>query len=216
MRSYRIYKTRMHSSGMCTARLLTVSQHALRKGLSAQGSVCQGGVCSGGVSAPEGCLPRGCLTRGCLPRGCLPMGSLLSGVSAQGGVCPGGVCLGGVCRGGVCLGGCLPRGCLPSGVSALGDVSQHAMGQTLLWTDRHLWKHKLHRLSLRALIKVRSHWGKAMAIVTVRPGAFYMSWKGKSGDNWGKFDFAVPIYYRKHIKKFFLQVRSHGRIQDSP
>ena len=36
----------MHSSGMRTARLLTVSQHAL-------------GVCIQGV----GCLPRGCLDR---------------------------------------------------------------------------------------------------------------------------------------------------------
>ena len=52
-------KTRMHSSGMRTACLLTVSQHALhRGGVSAQGDVCQG-VSTWGVSAQRGCLPRG-------------------------------------------------------------------------------------------------------------------------------------------------------------
>ena len=54
-------KTRIHSSGMLVARLLTKSQHALRRG---------------------GCLPRGgCLLRGSLHGGCLPWG-----VSTQGGV----------------------------------------------------------------------------------------------------------------------------------
>ena len=43
----------MHSSGMHTARLLTVSQHALHRGVSALGVSAQGAVCSGG------CLPRG-------------------------------------------------------------------------------------------------------------------------------------------------------------
>ena len=33
----------MHSSGMRTARLLTVSEHALHNGVSAQGGVCPGG-----------------------------------------------------------------------------------------------------------------------------------------------------------------------------
>ena len=72
-------KTRLHSRRMHTAHLLTTSQHALCKRVSAKGGI-----------YPGGCLPRGCLPRGYLPRG----------VSAQGGVCPGGGCL---------PGGCLPR-----------------------------------------------------------------------------------------------------------
>ena len=50
------YVTRLHSSRMRTARLLTVSQHALHR--------------------------RGCLPGGCLPRGVCPE----EGVSTQGGV----------------------------------------------------------------------------------------------------------------------------------
>ena len=45
-------KTKMHSSGMRTAHLLTVSQHALH-GVSAKGVSARTGVC------PGGCLPRG-------------------------------------------------------------------------------------------------------------------------------------------------------------
>ena len=57
----RIYVTRMHSSGMRTAHLLTVSQHALAgrgvyRGVSAQGGVC---LPKGGVCLPRGCLPSG-------------------------------------------------------------------------------------------------------------------------------------------------------------
>ena len=64
-------KARMHSSGMRTARLLTVSQHALCRGVSASGP---GGVFPGGsvqgVSArgdvwPGGCLPL--IGGGCIP-----------------------------------------------------------------------------------------------------------------------------------------------------
>ena len=46
----------MHSSQMCTNRLLTVSRHALHRDVSAKGAVCPGGsvypggVCPGGVS----------------------------------------------------------------------------------------------------------------------------------------------------------------------
>ena len=54
----------MHSSMMRTARLLTVSQHALcreaclPRGVSAREVYAPlGGVCSLGVSAPWGCLP---------------------------------------------------------------------------------------------------------------------------------------------------------------
>ena len=50
----------MHSSGMCTAPLLTISQHAVHRG----------GVYPGRC-LPRGCLPEGCLSRGCLHRGCL-------------------------------------------------------------------------------------------------------------------------------------------------
>ena len=71
----------MHFSGMCIARLLTVSKHALHgggclpegvsaQGMSSQGDVCPGGVCPGvstqGSVCPaarEGCLPWGCLPR---------------------------------------------------------------------------------------------------------------------------------------------------------
>ena len=60
-------QTRMHSSGMRTARLLTVSQHALGRGWSVYPSM-QG-------------------DKGCLPGGCLP-----GWMSTQWGVCPKGVC----------------------------------------------------------------------------------------------------------------------------
>ena len=103
------YKTRMHSSGMRTAHLLTVSQHALWRG--------GWGVCRGG------CLPRGMSARGCLPlvlgRGCFPL-------------VPGGVCLWsqrGVSvsgNGGVSAFG--PGGCIPAWNGA----------DTPPWTDRHL------------------------------------------------------------------------------
>ena len=96
-------ETRMHSSGMRTACLLTISQHALHRGVSAWG---------------------------------------------------GGVYLGGVCQ----------------GVSAQGGVSQHAMGQTPLplWTDRHLWKHNLRKLRLRAviiLVRQSSYFDKGIGFV---------------------------------------------------
>ena len=118
---------RMHSSGMHTAHLLTVSQHALHRG-----NVCPGG------------LP-GDLHRGCLPRGCLP------GVSAGGWVClPRGSAWGCLPRRVSAL-GFLPGAGLPGrfsdrgsarggqGFLSRGCVSQYAMGQTpTLWTDRHL------------------------------------------------------------------------------
>ena len=65
--------TRMHSSGMHTVRLLTVSQHAL----------CRGAVC---IPACTGGISQHALGRGMYPSmhwaGCLP---------GVGGVCPGGV-----------------------------------------------------------------------------------------------------------------------------
>ena len=47
-----LFTTRMHSSGMRIARLLTMSQHALHSGVSVQGCLPGGqGVC------PGGCIP---------------------------------------------------------------------------------------------------------------------------------------------------------------
>ena len=80
--------TRMHSSGMRTARLLTVSQYALAGG---------------------GCLPRGVSAGG----GAVCPGVSARGLSAQGGVCPGGVCSGGCLP--LVQRGCLPRGVSASG-----------------------------------------------------------------------------------------------------
>ena len=88
---HRAVKTRMHSSGMCTAHLLTISQHALCRGVSASG--------------------------------------------------PGGV----VCHGGGA--GCLPL--VLRGVYPIMQWDRHPP----LWTDRHLWKHNLRKLSLRAVIR---------------------------------------------------------------
>ena len=47
----------MHSNGMRTVRLLIISKHPLRKGVSAWGDVCHGGVSAQGVSAGGGCIP---------------------------------------------------------------------------------------------------------------------------------------------------------------
>ena len=44
-----LFSTRMHSSRMCTTCLLTISAHALHRGVSTQG----------GLSKAEGCLLRG-------------------------------------------------------------------------------------------------------------------------------------------------------------
>ena len=123
----------MHSSGMCTACLLTISQHALCRGLVFVSQHALAGVSEkAGVYLPRGCLPRGVSAQ---------EGTCLGGVHAQGCTCPGGVPVGGVPRwvylpGGVCPGVYLPRGCLPRGVylprrcTCQRGVSQHAMGQT--------------------------------------------------------------------------------------
>ena len=105
------FQTRMHSSKMRTAHLLTVSHYALPGGVPARGVPATGGA---GVSAQGvpawGCicwgvyLPRGCICLGgtCqevyLPRGCTCWGcTYLGGVPAWGLYLPGGcTCLGGV------------------------------------------------------------------------------------------------------------------------
>ena len=80
------YETRMYSSGMRTARLLTVSQHALRRGGVSYHALGRGVYPSmhwtGGVSAQRGCLPGAFLPRGL---------SVWGGCLAGGFVCPGGV-----------------------------------------------------------------------------------------------------------------------------
>ena len=63
---------------------------------------------------------------------------------------------GGVCSGGVSTRGCLSRGCLPHGGFCLwsreGDVYPSMQwGRHPLWTERHLRKHKLRKLCLRAI-----------------------------------------------------------------
>ena len=98
-------ETRIHSSRMRTARLLTLSQHALPGGVPTRGCTCPGvylprGVCAclGGVYLPGGVPVQGVyLPRGGVPaRGCsFPGGYLLRGVYLPGGcTCPGGTCLG--------------------------------------------------------------------------------------------------------------------------
>ena len=74
----------MHSSGMRTARFLTVSQHALCRGNVSQHALGRGVSAQG-----EGVLAQG----GCLPWGCLPMGGVfcLGGLPGRG--CPPGGCL---------------------------------------------------------------------------------------------------------------------------
>ena len=66
----------MHSSGMRTARLLTVSQHALRKGGVSQHALGRG-VCIPACTGPGGV----CIST------CTGQGGVCWGVSAQGGVC---------------------------------------------------------------------------------------------------------------------------------
>ena len=88
---------------------------------------------------------------------------LPGGMSAKGGCLPGGVCRScvprGVCAGGVCPGGCLPGGCLPGGCQSggcvPGGVCQEVCARMGVchppWTDRHLRKHNLRKLCLRAV-----------------------------------------------------------------
>ena len=133
---------------MRTTRLLTVSRSFLGgwKGEDVYPSMNWAGECVyPSMHWAGGCLPRGCLSGGCLPRG----------VSAQGG------------RGCMPKGrGCLPRGCLPKGTGGVCAGGLSAQGVSASgtrgvcsrhpppWTDRHLWKHNLRKLRLRAVINV--------------------------------------------------------------
>ena len=110
-----IQQTRLHSSRMHTARLLTVSPSMHCAG----GSPCQGGLLGveGGVGGGPPCQG-GLLARGvCLARGMSP--------------CQG-VCLARV--GLLARGICLARGCLLAGGRGV-VVSQHVLRQTALWTE---------------------------------------------------------------------------------
>ena len=72
-RQMKRFLTRMHSSGMHTACLLTVSQYALCRGGCAQGGVCPAGVSASGPGrevclwSQEGGLPLVPGGRGCIP-----------------------------------------------------------------------------------------------------------------------------------------------------
>ena len=113
--------TRLHSSRMHTARLLTVSpsMHCSEGCLLRRGGVCSGGCLLGGylvwgVSGPVG---EGCLLWGASAlRGAWSGGCLVPGVSALGDVCSQGVSA---------LGGAWSRG-----VPGPRGVSQHALRQT--------------------------------------------------------------------------------------
>ena len=95
--------TRLHSSRMHTARLLTVSPSmrcsggCLLRGVSAPGGVCCGGTWSGECLVLRGCLLWGASAL----RDAWSGGCLVPGVSALGDVCS---------QGGVCSGGCLVQG----------------------------------------------------------------------------------------------------------
>ena len=142
----KIKKTRMHSSRMRTARLLTVSQHALPGGIPARGCTYLGCVPSQGGVPAQGCLCT-CLGGGgtcsgtpptvnrqmqqeCIPVGCILAARRLYGAFCSGVVCSwgGGVCSWGVSAPGGCLlpggvwsqGGICSGGCLLLGVFALG------------------------------------------------------------------------------------------------
>ena len=121
---------------MCTACLLTISQHALCRGLVFVSQHALAGVSEkAGVYLPRGCLPRRVPAWGvCMPRG----------VPAQG--CTGRGCA----QVGVPAWGCLPWGVPAQGVSAQGSVPPQEVylsegcipacngADAPLWTDRHL------------------------------------------------------------------------------
>ena len=121
-------------------RLLTVSQHALGRGV---------------------CIPA-CTGWGCLPGLCLPWGGLprvvsALGVSAQGGgVCPGRGCL----PRGIYPGrGCLPGGCLPECVCVCGGggvLLPRNQRQTTPCGQTDSCENNLRKLRLRAVKIKRS------------------------------------------------------------
>ena len=95
-------------------------------------------------------FPMGCVGPSCWP---YPSMHCAWGVYLPGGGVPAAGC--------TCLGRYLPRGCtcpgglyLPRGCTCLGGACPRGVpAQVLppLWTDRHLWKHNLRKLHLRAV-----------------------------------------------------------------
>ena len=127
-------ETRLHSSGMRAAHLLTISQHALGRGCVSQHALCSWVYPS---MHWVGCIPE-CTGHG----GCLPEGVCPGGMSAQGSVCLGGFCLGDFCPGGVCLGGVCPgavadtpgtRGRQPPPVNRMTDRCKNITLLQLRW-----------------------------------------------------------------------------------
>ena len=108
-RSYYKDTTRIHSSRVRTARLLTASQHAV--GVPAWGVYLPGR----GMYLPRGCT---CLGGGVPARGC----TCLGGVPAFGCTCLGYLSRGCTWLGGIPARGYLPGVNLPRGVPARGDV----------------------------------------------------------------------------------------------
>ena len=110
----------------------------------------------GGIPAWAVYLPGVCTCLGSVPAcGGVPAW----GVPARGGVCtcqgylPGGTCPGMYLSGGVPeWGGYLPGKCTCQGIPAWGCTCLGgACPGTPPWTDRHLWKHNLRKLRLRAV-----------------------------------------------------------------
>ena len=134
----------MHSSGMRTARLLTVSQHILHRGCIPACTRQRSVSAQRGCTCPGGCLPGVYLPGGCTcPRGVV---YLPGGVPAQECTCPGGLYLPGGCT---CPGGVPAPGCVPAqGVSIPACIGADSPP---LWTDKHLWKNNLRKLRLRAV-----------------------------------------------------------------
>ena len=101
--------TRMHSSGMRTARLLSVSQHALLRG-----------VCASQHALGREVYPSMHWVGG---RGCV-----YPSMHCPGGVCPVSVCRGVSAWGNVCPGVCVYCGCLPLVLGGVVDTPS-------LWTE---------------------------------------------------------------------------------
>ena len=115
------FLTRMHSSRMRTAHLLTISQHALLGGVPARGCVPARGVYLLGCTSPGVDLLGGCTClRGYLPRGCAcPRECTCQGVYLPRGVPARGVPARGVpAKGGIPARGVPARGCTCPGVPA--------------------------------------------------------------------------------------------------
>ena len=113
----------MHSSGMCTAHLLTISQHALHRGCVSQHALGRGMCVSQHALDRAMCISQHALGRGvCIPA-CTGQGVCIPACTGQGGVYPS-----------MHWAGCVPawRVYLPGGgfgVYLPEGLCQHAMGR---------------------------------------------------------------------------------------